>query len=135
MVQTPIFIDPDTDKYARKQRWTDDLLVKAVDDVEQGLNDGPLGSGVYKPRVAREGAGSAAGYRVVVVIRIGERAFIVEAFAENMKKTHTPPEIRALRSLADSLLPMADEAFVLALNAGHLRELKRNHETDEDTEL
>jgi len=37
-----IFIYPDTDDHARKRRWTDDLLAKAVDDVERWLNDGPL---------------------------------------------------------------------------------------------
>jgi hypothetical protein len=125
-----IFIDPDTDEYARKQRWTDDLLTKAVDEVERGLNDGALGSSVYKRRVAREGAGSAAGYRIVVVIRVGDKAFIVEAFAKNEKKTHTPQEVRALRALADSLLRLSDESLSIALKSGNLRELTRNHEKD-----
>jgi hypothetical protein len=130
--QTRIFIDPDTDAYARKQRWTDDLLIKTVDDVERGLNDGPLGSSVFKRRVARGGAGSAAGYRVVVVIRVGDKAFIVEAFAKNVKEAHTPQEVRALRLLADTLLALSDEALALALKAEDLRELKRKHETDDD---
>ena len=113
-----IFIDPDTDAYSRKQRWTDDLLVKAVDDIERGLNDGALGSSVFKRRIARVGAGSAAGYRVVVVLRVGDKAFIVEAFAKNVKKTHMPQEIRALRALAERLLTLSDEALTLALKAG-----------------
>ena len=135
MAQPRIFIDPDTDQYALKQRWSDDLLIKTVDDVERGLNDGPLGSSVFKRRVAREGAGSAAGYRVVVVIRVGDKAFIVEAFAKNVKKAHSPPEVRALRALADRFLAISDSALTMALKAGHLRELKRKHETDENKEL
>lgn len=98
--QARVFSFPDFDAYSRKQRWTDELLIKVVEDVERGLNDGELGSNVVKRRVARKGAGSAGGYRVVIVFRLGDRAFLVEAFAKNVEEKHTLQEVRALRELA-----------------------------------
>ncbi len=71
----------------------------------------------------------------MVVLRVGDRAFLVEAFAKNVKKNHTPQEVLALRELADRLLGMSEQALVTAVKAGKLREIERRDATDEDEEL
>jgi hypothetical protein len=125
---TRIFIARDVDAYAKKQRWADELFVNVVRDIERGLDDGALGAGIYKRRVARDGAGSSAGHRVVVVMKMGSNAFIVEAFAKNVKASHTPDELRTLKELAKALLKLAEEPLRLGLASGTLREIKQKHD-------
>jgi len=127
-----IFSFPGFDDYARKQRWSDDRLIKVVEDVERGLNDGVLGSNLFKRRVAREGAGSSGGFRVVLVFQLGERAFLIEAFAKNVKTSHTPQEVKALRELANRLLLLSDTQMALAIEAHQMREIKRTDENSEN---
>ena len=127
-----IFSFPGFDDYAKKQRWSDDRLIKVVEDVERGLNDGVLGSNLFKRRVAREGSGSSGGFRVVLVCQVGHRAFLVEAFAKNVKTSHTPQEVRALRELADQLLVLSETQIALAIEANQMREIKRTDENSEN---
>lgn len=103
-------------------------MARAVHDIEKGFHDGALGSGVFKRRLARRGSGKSGGHRVVVVVRIGERAFLVEAFAKNAKSTHLPQEVRALRALADVLLALSDAEIDQASRAGALRRLEERQD-------
>jgi hypothetical protein len=130
--ETRIFISADTDRFAQKQRWTDSDLIRAVTDVEQGLHDGALGPGVYKRRIARAGSGKSGGFRLVIVLRIENRAFLVEAFAKNVKFTHTPRELEALRELASTLLNLSEEQIAKATASGQFRELLRTRHEDAD---
>jgi len=116
------------DDFAKRQRWSDERLVKVVDDVESGLNDGVLGSNLFKRRVAREGAGSSGGFRIVLVCRVGDRAFLLEAFAKNVKTTHTPVEVRVLRMLAEELLSLSETQIQEAIRTKQIREIVRNDE-------
>jgi hypothetical protein len=121
-----IFASKDFDRFARGQRWPHDQLVGIVEEIEAGLIDGDMGSGIVKKRVAREGGSKASGFRLIVVFRLGERAVFVEGYAKNVKKKHTPQEIRALRLLAKVILSMPDEKLAMAIESGELREVVRH---------
>ena len=69
-------------RFARKQKISDEILREALMRIEHGLADADLGGGVFKQRIARSGGGRSTGYRVIVLVRSGQRAFFVYGFAK-----------------------------------------------------
>ncbi len=57
------------------QKEPDSDLCKAVRDATSGLIDADLGGGVIKQRIARKGSGKSAGFRTIILFRVGARAF------------------------------------------------------------
>jgi hypothetical protein len=68
-------------QFAAKKDIEDKDLIKAIQEMEDGLIDANLGGGVCKKRVARKGQGKSRGYRVIVCFRQGNRSFFVYGFA------------------------------------------------------
>lgn len=56
-------------RFARKQGIKDSKLIKAIEEIEEGLNNGDLGGGLMKKRVARTGEGKSGSYRTILVYR------------------------------------------------------------------
>ena len=126
-----VFATKDFDKYRRKVGWSDSLLIATVREIESGLFDADLGSGLFKRRVARPGSGRSSGYRVVVALKINERAFLVDAFSKNDKSNHTPSEMRALKMLASYFLGLTEEELSIALEAKVIVELEKDENINE----
>lgn len=79
----------------------DDLKSSLAENPELGI---PLGSGLFKIRLARQGGGKSGGYRVVYFYRRPEIPLIlISAFAKNTKLNLTPAELRIYRQLCDRL--------------------------------
>jgi hypothetical protein len=70
-------------KFVAKEGISDEELKDAVEGIERERRDGGLGSGVYKWRIARQGAGKSGGYRVIVFFKSSERAVFVYGFAKS----------------------------------------------------
>lgn len=70
------------ERFSRKQRIPDQVLLEAVDRAERGVIDADLGGGVIKQRIARKGRGKSGGFRTVILYRASERAFFVYGFAK-----------------------------------------------------
>ncbi len=130
MGKARIFTSKDFDRFARKERLDDRLLVSVVEDIENGLVDADLGGNVLKQRIARKGGSKAGGYRTVIIFRLGDRAVFVEGFAKNVKVAHTLVETRALKELAKAILALPEDRLLLAVRAGEMRELGRRDDTD-----
>ena len=62
-------------RFARAQKISDDTLREAVMRAESGQVDTDLGGGVLKQRIARPGQGKSKGYRMIILLREGHRAF------------------------------------------------------------
>lgn len=71
------------ERFARKQKITDNMLLEAVQRAEKGQIDANLGKGVLKQRIARVGQGRSAGYRTIILYRTAKRAFFVYGFCKN----------------------------------------------------
>lgn len=52
-------------RWARKEGVTDDLVRKAVSEIEAGLIDAELGSCIYKKRIALKGQGKRGSARTL----------------------------------------------------------------------
>ena len=76
-------------------------------DIDAGRNEGrwtDLGGDVYKLRVARPGKGSSGGYRVILLLRHGDKAFMVRGFAKSKMANISVTELRLYKQQAKDLL-------------------------------
>jgi hypothetical protein len=106
------------------QQWmhaeglTDETLRKAINEIEKGLYETNLGSGLYKKRIAREGQGKRGSYRTLIAFKQAEKAFFIYGFAKNIRDNISTREKKLYRRLAKDLL---------SLNAGTLQKMLANH--------
>ncbi len=110
-------------RFARKQGIKDSKLIKAIEEIEEGLNDGDLGGGLIKKRIARTGEGKSGSYRTIVVYRSRIRSVFVYAFPKNEKANLSPAELEAYKELAGLFLSYKDEEIAKALREGELKEV------------
>ncbi len=109
--------------FARKEGISDEKLTDAVREAEKGLNDGELGGGLIKKRVARTGEGKRGGYRTIIVYRVGTRAVFVYGFPKSTKASLTAFELYEYQKLAQVYLSLTEAGITKALNEGELTEV------------
>ncbi len=110
-------------RFARKEGISTEKLAVAVEEMESGLNDGELGSGLIKKRVARAGAGKRGGYRTIIVYRAKKRAVFVYGFAKNVTENIKNAELYEYQKLARIYLDFNDADIEKALKSGELKEV------------
>jgi hypothetical protein len=115
-------------RFSRKGRVSDADLREAITRIASGLVDADLGGGVFKQRIARAGGGKSGGFRAIVVLRAGGRAFFVHGFAKSERDNIRDDELEALKRLARELLAYDDAAIAQALAAGVLTEITSHDE-------
>jgi hypothetical protein len=115
-------------RFARRERIADADLREAVRRAESGLVDADLGGGVIKQRIARPHAGKSGGYRSIVLLRSGDRAFFVYAFAKNARATIRPNELLGFKRLAAEMLGYDEAALARALASGVLEEVSSDEQ-------
>ncbi len=121
-----IFKNKSFARFARKARITDGVLCAAIADASRGLVDAVLGGGVVKQRIARQGSGKSGGFRTIILLRTGERAFFVHGFAKNEQDNIRDDELSAFKLLAAEMLAYDDEALAKAIGNGTLTEVMCN---------
>jgi hypothetical protein len=89
----------------------------------RGLIDADLGGGVIKQRIARQGGGKSGGFRALILLKAGERAFFVHGFAKSDRDNIRNDELAALKRLAAELLNYDNAALAKAIAAGVLTEV------------
>ncbi len=95
-------------KLAQKSGISDDALLDVVRRIERGQIDADLGGGVLKMRVARKGQGRSAGFRVIVLMKLGDLILFIFGFAKSNKSTLTVGELEVYKKLADHVLSLSD---------------------------
>jgi hypothetical protein len=71
-----------------------------------------------------QGGGKSGGFRALILLRIGERAFFVHGFAKSDRHNIRDDELVALKKLAGELLNYDDTALAKAMAAGMLMEVR-----------
>jgi hypothetical protein len=110
-------------RWALRAGLTDEALLTAVQEIEQGLIDGDLGGGVLKKRVGMPGRGKRGGARVVLATNRGNRWFFVFGFLKNQRADISPRELHALRELASDLLNLNERQIDAQTKSGALEEV------------
>jgi len=111
-------------KFADKEGIADGELKDAAHRLNSGQFDANLGGGVYKMRLARQGAGKSGGYRAMVVFKAGETMYYVYGFAKSDRGNVSPRELKALKKAAGVYLSMTGEQLAMRLECGQLTECR-----------
>ena len=110
-------------------RWnkgliTDQALLNAVGEMQQGLIDANLGGGVFKKRIALPGKGKRGSARILLATQLKGRWFFIFGFNKNERDNIAPTELKQLHLLAQDLLSLNDSQLTRALALGELMEIK-----------
>lgn len=121
-----IFKNKAFNKWAEKERLSDDALRSAVREMERGLIDADLGGHVMKKRLAVDGRGKRGGVRTLLAYKSGDKAFFVYGFAKNVRANVSTDELKALKQLAKELMSYSDKILTKAIQHGALVEVEDN---------
>jgi hypothetical protein len=111
-------------KWAKGERITDRELKKAVTEMQAGLVDANLGSGVYKKRIAVNSRGKSAGARTLVAFKTGTHIFFIFGFLKNEQDNIDKKELKGLKEFASSLFDLNDDQIASLIKNGSLFEVK-----------
>lgn len=110
-------------KWMRKSGLTDDLLVQAVTEMQQGLIDANLGSGLFKKRIGIAGRGKRGGVRTLVATNKDDRWFFVYGFEKNVVDNISSKAVAGLQDLASDLLSLDDSQLNVAVEKEVIEEI------------
>ena len=103
-----IFKTKNFHKFMRKERISDQQLLHAVTEIENGLFEGDLGGGVIKKRIAGSGRGKSGGYRSIVAFSCDDRTVFMYGYPKSAVKKSgkeiEDDELREYREFAKVLL-------------------------------
>lgn len=112
------------DRWARKTSLTDELILKAVEEMAKGLIDAELGGGIFKKRIALPGKGKSGSVRTLLATNRNDRWFFVFGFEKNERANISTKELEALKMLADDLLSLQDIQICMAIADGAFVEVQ-----------
>lgn len=119
-----IFVTRAFARQNKKIGLTNAALFGAVSEIAAGLNNGNLGNGVFKKRIAVGGRGKRGSVRTIIATRVGSYWFYVFAYRKNDRADISPQEYEALMDLADDLYALDENGLAKALSAGALMEVE-----------
>lgn len=111
-------------QWAKSEGLTDKALKKAIEEMENGLFEANLGSGLYKKRVALPGKGKSGGYRTLVAFKKEKNAFFVYGFAKGVRANIDEREEKLYRQIARDFLIMDEEEIQTMIEKSKLYEVK-----------
>ena len=111
------------ERFRRKERISEKLLVEAIDRAMSGLIDADLGGGLVKQRVARPGQGKRGGYRTIIAYQAGKRAVFLFGFAKNAKDNIALEDLAHWRLIGADLLAATETAIAQAIADDELMEI------------
>jgi hypothetical protein len=98
--------------------------------MERGLIDANLGSGLFKKRIGRSGAGKREGYRVVVAKHPAGPWFFVDGYAKNELENIEPHALRALREQGAWLTGLSRKELAAFVDRGRVKEVTCDEEEE-----
>jgi hypothetical protein len=110
--------------WAKSEELDDNALVIAVNEIEKGLFEANLGSGLYKKRIARKGKGKSGGYRTLLAFKQGDKAFFLYGFSKNERANISKKEEVVLKKLAGCYLRLTEVQLKKLIEDGELIEVK-----------
>ena len=113
-------------RWMRKTQLSNEALLMAIEEMNQGLVDADLGGNLYKKRVALPGRGKRGSTRTIIATNRENRWFFLVGFEKNEKDTKTAGEFAYLQGAAQVLLGFSDTELQKAITIGELLEV--NHD-------
>ena len=116
------------ERFARKEKIRDPVLVEAVARAESGRVDADLGGGVIKQRIARPGQGKSGGYRAIIFYHRGERAVFAYGFAKSDRANIDAEEVKQFRQAALHVLRLTERQIEELIENGDFAEVNNEQE-------
>jgi hypothetical protein len=91
---------------------------------KKGQIDADLGGDVVKQRVARPGQGKSKGYRTIILLRRGSRAFFVYGFSKSQRANINEDEEEQFKEAAKHVLALTERQLAVLLKRGDFVEMK-----------
>ena len=113
----------DFDIWCKKKKISDQVLIDAVLEMNQGLYDALLGGSVYKKRIPLQGRGKRGGARTILAFKKNNKAFYIYGFSKNQQENISPKELAALKKLAKTYLNLSDDEISTSIKKGALIEV------------
>lgn len=110
-------------RWMQKSALSDDALLQAVCEMEQGLVDADLGGCVVKKRIALPGRGKSGGVRTIVATNRGAGWFFMYGFEKNERANIDKDELKFFQEVAKELLGLSEPQLTAALAAGEIMEV------------
>jgi len=111
-------------RWAKKERITDKELKMAAAEMQDGLIDANLGSGVYKKRIAASGRGKSGGARTIVAFKTDSHTFFLFGFLKNEQDNIDKKELKALKEFANTIFQLREGKIKQLIKNGNLSEVK-----------
>ncbi len=112
--------------FRKEVSMSDRELIKVALEVESGLYDADLGSGLIKKRMAAPGQGKSGGYRLILAVRKEDRIIFLHGFRKNNQSNLNTKELKYLRSIGLILLNLNDRGLSRVMEEGEIIEVKNN---------
>ena len=111
-------------RFARREKITDEVSRNAIERAKKGTIDTDLGGNVIKQRIARVGQGKSGGYRTIIIYKKEDKAFFVYGFAKSERENIDKNEIDVFKKSAKELLALSDKHIQELIENGALTEVE-----------
>jgi hypothetical protein len=110
-------------RFARKEKIGDAVLLDSVARAEKGQVDADLGGGVIKQRIARPGQGKSGGYRTIILFKQGQRAVFIYGFAKSERANIDTDEEKQFKDAARHVLRLTEKQITELVKGGDFVEV------------
>ena len=118
-----ILVSKAVSRTAHKEKISDKILSTTAKDAELGTFRADLGDETFKVDIARAGHGKSHGYRAILGVRPGHRAYFVFFWPKNEFDNINDDYLAGLKALIQGVMDMDNETLQAALGADELREI------------
>jgi len=118
ILKVPVF-----NRWMKKAGLSDRILLKAIDEIKNGLIDADLGCGLLKKRVPLPGHGKRGAARTLLAANKRGRWIFLFGFQKNERENITPHELEALQELSSDFLKFSESSIDLAVTKQELLEI------------
>ena len=129
---TRIFLSKSFNKLAKACELTDEQLIVAIDEMDDGIVVVNLGGSLFKKRIAIKGRGKSSGVRTILGFKQGDRAFFVYVFAKSNQSNISKSEKAAFIEQSKIYFSLDDKTLIIACNSGALREIVDSKESENE---
>jgi len=93
-------------KWIKKSGLSNNDLIDAIENLENGLATANLGSHLFKVRVKKEHSGKSSGFRTIVVYQKNNKAIFLYGFGKNDKSNIDNSELQYFKKFGNDLMAM-----------------------------
>ncbi len=115
-------------RWMRKTDLTDEVLIQAIAEMQQGLVDADLGGNLFKKRVALPHRGKSGSIRTIIATNIRTRWIFVFGFEKNERDNISGRELKFLQEYAEVLLAHDDATIDEMIKRSDLGEICHEEE-------